>query len=258
MNYKLLADTAMLAGEIMLISGAETYRVEDTMSRILRTSGLERTEAFVTPTGIFLCLDDAAIDGITLVKRVDNRVTNIAHIYETNNVSRNLCSGIISVEEAFLELKSIKTRKQYGNYLIYPCTVVGSSAFTILLGGDLLNSIIAGLNGGFIVLVTILTMKLNINTFIKNLTASVLIAFNSMLFLHFMGRYIQLDALIGGSIMPLLPGVAITNAIRDTLQGDYMSGGARAIESFVLAASSAVGIGIGIAVYSALAGGINL
>ncbi len=258
MNYKLLADTAMLAGEIMLISGAETYRVEDTMSRILKTSGLEKTEAFVTPTGIFLCLDDTAIDSITLVKRVDNRVTNIAHIYETNNVSRNLCSGIISIEEAYLELKRIKTRKQYSNYLIYPCTVVGSSAFTILLGGDLLNSIIAGLNGGFIVFVTILTMKLNINTFIKNLTASVLIALNSMIFLHYMGSYIQLDALIGGSIMPLLPGVAITNAIRDTLQGDYMSGGARAIESFVLAASSAVGIGIGIALYSYLSGGIIL
>jgi uncharacterized membrane protein YjjP (DUF1212 family) len=73
-----------------------------------------------------------------------------------------------------------------------------------------------------------------------------------------MGSYIQLDALIGGSIMPLLPGVAITNAIRDTLQGDYMSGGARAIESFVLAASSAVGIGIGIALYSCLTGGAIL
>ena len=31
MNHKLLLDTAVLAGEIMLCSGAETYRVEDTM-----------------------------------------------------------------------------------------------------------------------------------------------------------------------------------------------------------------------------------
>ncbi len=79
-----------------------------------------------------------------------------------------------------------------------------------------------------------------------------------MIFLHVFGTAIQLDALIGGSIMPLLPGVAITNAIRDTLQGDYVSGSARAIESFVLAASSAVGIGIGIAAYSFVVGGINL
>lgn len=258
MNYKLLVDIAMMAGEIMLLGGAETYRVEDTMSRILKISGLEKTETFVTPTGIFLCLDDSSIDAITQIKRVDNRVTNIANIYEVNNVSRDLCGGKISLEEAYERLKQIKNEKQYRDLLIYICTVIGSAAFTILLGGNLLNSIIAGLNGGLIVLVLVLTKKLRITTFIKNLSASVLIAVNSMIFLHQFGTAIQLDALIGGSIMPLLPGVAITNAIRDTLQGDYVSGGARAIEAFVLAASSAVGIGIGIGVYTFVTGGIRL
>lgn len=258
MNYKLLVDTAMLAGEIMLIGGAETYRVEDTMSRILKTSGMEKTETFVTPTGIFLCLDDKSIDAITQIKRVDNRVTNISHIYETNNVSRDLCSEKISLEEAYLKLKSIKGTSQYSDLATYLCTFIGSAAFTILLGGDGLNSVIAGLNGGLIVLILILTKKLKINTFIRNLTSSILIAVNSMIFLYIFGTSIQLDALIGGSIMPLLPGVAITNAIRDTLQGDYVSGTARAIEAFVLAASSAVGIGIGIAAYSFVIGGITL
>jgi uncharacterized membrane protein YjjP (DUF1212 family) len=117
---------------------------------------------------------------------------------------------------------------------------------------------IAGLNGGLIVVVLITTKNLKINTFIKNLISSILIAFNSMIFLHYYSTAIQLDTLIGGSVMPLLPGVAITNAIRDTLQGDYMSGGARAIEAFVSATSTAAGIGIGIAFYSYIAGGILL
>ncbi|MFV0343493.1 MAG: threonine/serine exporter family protein [Anaerocolumna sp.] len=258
MNYKLLVDTAMLAGEIMLIGGAETYRVEDTMSRILKISGLEKTETFVTPTGIFLCLDDISIDGISQLKRVDNRVTNISHVYEANNVSRDLCNGKITVEEAYQRLKGIRGNRQYNDFIINLCTFIGSAAFTILLGGDGLNSVIAGLNGGLIVLMVILTKKLKISTFIRNLTSSILIAVNSMIFMHFFGTAIQLDALIGGSIMPLLPGVAITNAIRDTLQGDYVSGSARAIESFVLAASSAVGIGIGMAAYAFVTGGIAL
>ena len=54
---------------------------------------------------------------------------------------------------------------------------------------------------------------------------------------------------ITSSIMPLVPGVAITNAIRDTLQGDYMSGGSRAMEAFVSAAGIAVGIGIGLMLF---------
>lgn len=258
MNYKLLVDTAMLAGEIMLIGGAETYRVEDTMCRILKISGLEKTETFVTPTGIFLTLGDSNMDSITVVKRVDNRVTNISNIYETNNISRNLCDGKITLEEAYTSLKKIKENKQCKRVVNYVCTMIASLSFTILLGGDWFNSIIAGLNGGLIVLVMLLTHKVKINTFIKNLVSSILVAFNSMIFLHHYGTAISLDTLIGGSVMPLLPGVAITNAIRDTLQGDYVSGGARAIEAFVSAASTAAGIGIGMAFYSIMAGGIAL
>ena len=46
--------------------------------------------------------------------------------------------------------------------------------------------------------------------------------------------------------MPLVPGVALTNAIRDILQGDYISSCARIIEAFMIAASVAIGVGAGI------------
>ena len=51
MDYKLLLDTAVMAGELMLANGAETYRVEDTMQRMLELSGLKTAEAFVMVTG---------------------------------------------------------------------------------------------------------------------------------------------------------------------------------------------------------------
>ena len=58
---------------------------------------------------------------------------------------------------------------------------------------------------------------------------------------------VNMDTVIISSIMPMVPGVAITNAIRDTLRGDYISGGARALEAFVTAAAVAIGVGAGIA-----------
>ena len=67
--------------------------------------------------------------------------------------------------------------------------------------------------------------------------------------LHVLKIPIALDVVISGSILPLVPGVAITNAIRDTLQGDYLSGGTRAIEAFVMATSIAIGIGLGLAAF---------
>ena len=73
MDYKLLMNTAILAGETMLKSGAETYRVEDTINRILKTSNAQTVETVVLMTGIFVTLDDSGIDPITVNKRVHAR-----------------------------------------------------------------------------------------------------------------------------------------------------------------------------------------
>ena len=65
MDYRLLMDTAVLAGEIMLSSGAETYRVEDTIAHMLKMANLKHTHVFVTATGFFATLSDPNMDAIT-------------------------------------------------------------------------------------------------------------------------------------------------------------------------------------------------
>ena len=67
---------------------------------------------------------------------------------------------------------------------------------------------------------------------------------------------VNLELVVAGTAMPLLPGVAITNAIRDTLQGDYVSGAARVMEAFVRAVSCAVGIGVGLYLGNLASGGV--
>lgn len=110
-RYRLLMDTALLAGKIMLQSGAETYRVEDTICRILHTSGLETAETFATVTGLFVTLADPSIDAITKITRVSEKQSNLSQVYEVNDVSRRLCCGVISVEEAYQELLRIKDKR---------------------------------------------------------------------------------------------------------------------------------------------------
>ena len=56
MDYKLLLDTAVMAGEILLESGAETWRVEDTMLRMLRMSGLKTADVLALTTGFVVTL----------------------------------------------------------------------------------------------------------------------------------------------------------------------------------------------------------
>ena len=117
MDYKLLIDTAALAGMIMLENGAEIYRVEETIDYMLKTSGLKTTQAFVVSTGFMISLDDPSIDALTVVRRVDRGATNL----NRNNIIRG---GIFAVK-AFKEesvsvvvkgyMHSIRWAFLYGN-----------------------------------------------------------------------------------------------------------------------------------------------
>lgn len=248
-------DTALLAGQIMLKSGAETYRVEDTICRILQTSGLETAETFATVTGLFVTLADPSIDAITKITRVSEKQTNLSQVYDVNDISRRLCSGVITVEEAYQELLRIKDKKEYPISMVYIGIIMTSTFFTLLLGGGILASALSAINGLWIVACRHITGRVKLNNFITDMLSSFIIAVATMFYAHLLDNSVIVEIIIVGSIMPLVPGVAITNAIRDTLQGDYLSGGSRAIEAFVIAACIAVGIGVGLAFGVAVIGG---
>jgi uncharacterized membrane protein YjjP (DUF1212 family) len=249
MNYELLVNTAVLAGEIMLSGGAETYRVEDTIIRILKMSGLAVTETVATTTGINVTLSDPSINTITYIKRVSIRNTNLERIYEVNEVSRRFCSQQMTLEEANQRLHSIRNMQTYRRYIIYLCMVMTAAFFTVLYGGNEVDFAIGALNGGILALFSFLFSKVRVNLFIHNMVSALLVTISSALFLRYFPTSIHITILLSGSITPLVPGVAITNAIRDTFQGDYMSGGARAIEAFVAATAISVGVGVGLALF---------
>lgn len=124
---RVVAETAMLAGETMLIAGAEISRVEDTMNRILDYSKCESHTAFVLATGITLTLDsDEGL--ITMSKRVPERTTNINRIYLINNVSRALSAGKMDIYEAYSEIKKIRDVRQFTG-ILYGLSFVGVALF---------------------------------------------------------------------------------------------------------------------------------
>lgn len=249
MNYKKLVEMALLAGEIMLASGAETYRVEDTIMHILRVSGFETTEAIVTGMAIFVTLADEEEHTISSVKRVGGRATDLGKVYKVNTVSRQFCAGQMSLEDAYQELKQIKASSAYGSFQKFMGNVGTVMFFAVLLGGSQYDFAFATINGLIIAFCLYELEKIRMNGFFTNVISACVVAITSTFFQQVLKAPIALDVVISGSILPLLPGVAITNAIRDTLQGDYMSGGARAIEAFVMATSIAIGIGIGLTLF---------
>lgn len=245
MDYKMLADTAMLAGEIMLCSGAETYRVEDTMNHILKTSNIESTQAIAMMTGLLVTLNDSSMpQPVTLMRRVSERSTNISNIMRVNDISRRYCEGKISLEEAYKELQLAKG-KQYKRTLYNLATVGIAVGFTIMFGGSLRDVIAATIVGSALACVITLGKIMKVNSIIINVLSGMGISMLAVVIQKYLLHDIATDIVIVGSIMPIVPGVAITNAIRDTLQGDYLSGSARILEALLTAIAIAVGAGLG-------------
>lgn len=146
MDYKLLLDTAVFAGEILMKSGAETYRVEDTMYRILNKSNLRTVEVLVMMTGFVATLDDPSIDSLTVVKRITSRGTNLDMIDKVNRVSREFCADRISLKEAFRKMKTLRTEPQVIRKNLLSMTAI-TGGFAIMYGGTPQEAAVAALAG---------------------------------------------------------------------------------------------------------------
>lgn len=155
MDDKSIANMAVLAGEIMLRSGAETYRVEDTIKHILDTAGTAETESLVMLTGIIVTIDRPGEEAVTVMRRVHDRGTNMHRIVEVNEISRKYCAGELSAEETWEKLKSIKGR-QYTVWMYNLATVLVPAGFAPLFGGGIRETAAAAAVG--IVLAVLMTI----------------------------------------------------------------------------------------------------
>jgi len=255
---KKIFELALAIGETMLRNGAETFRVEDTIIRILQTSGCQVCESFVTPTGIFATLDDPSMDTLTYVKRVQTRTVHLDKVTIANQLSRSYCEGHINIEVAMMQLKAIKSESSYSGKMFVFASSVASACFALVFGGVYMDAIGALIVGFVVGVIHLLLNKLTVSKFFIDLICGMLIAIIGIALYDWFHVGIHFELIIAGAIMPFVPGVAITNAIFDTIQGNLLSGISRTVEAFNIAASIAIGIGVVLKVYSVLIGGVIL
>ena len=143
-------------------------------------------------------------------------------------------------------MKALRGVRRYPFWVIALCAIVTSVAFTLLLGGGVYDCLFAAFYGVLQVVFLFLNRIIRINRFILNMITAFFVALMTEMLVLVPKLPINQELLIAGSIMPMLPGVALTNALRDTLQGDYMSGTVRTIEAFMVAISIGIGIGAGL------------
>lgn len=243
-----LINLALDAGEIMLASGAETFRVQDTMQRILSVSGKEKIEALAMCTLLMVTLPREDKGPLSMARAVKNRDLNFEKICAVNDMSRAFVSGKISVTEALDHCQEIHHAPNFKFRTRVLGYAISGAGFAFMVGGSvqdfLVSFVIALLMGCTLVSLE----RKKIPFFVAPLMGGLVTGLAACM-AHVLLPATQLDKLIIGTMKVLLPGLALSKAMRDLLEGNLISGNSKVVEVLLIACSIAAGVAVALTLF---------
>lgn len=240
MDYNTLLDLVTDLGYELAMAGAETFRVEESISRCLSAYGV-RADVFAIPN--FLVVTITTEDGhpITRMRRIGGHGNDLDSVEQFNNLSRAICASHPDPKEAKQWLRALRTQKRaYSLPMQYLGCFLGGAGYGLFFGGSWIDSICAGICGMLIGFVNRFLGKRKANSFFQTIASAFLMA----ILAYALGAYgvtSNPDAVTIGALMILVPGLLFTNAMRDIIYGDTNSGINRIVLVVLTAAAIALG-----------------
>ncbi len=239
-------------GRHMIRNGAEMYRVEESVTRIMHAYGFATPEVFAIPASILIGVE---YDGINYTKsvRIHGSGNNLDKLDKLNALCRHVCQESPDIDIAIARMHEIIAEPQYPtwvSYFGYGCVAV---FFTLLFGGNVLDSIVAGLCGMALKCISGVLAPKKVNIFFTNMLSSMILVLIPM-FLGALGFTVHTDRVVIGAIMLLVPGLAITNVMRDVIVGDFLTAVSKLAEVVIVAVALAIGISFAYGVTAYLLG----
>ena len=259
-------EVAYEAGRILLENGAEIFRVEETMSHIAEHFGVKMNEVFVISNGLFASdngendrnrkkglLGHDAAKKYAKIEHVPVKGTRLDLVVEVNQLSREVCEGKYTLAETAAKLEEIRNMKGKSPIILILASGIGAAAFSYLFGGTLRDAAVA-LVAGLVLYALMLFAFKDMSKITKNILGSAVVSV-ICLFGYKLGIGTNLNAMVIGAVMPLIPGVPFVNGIRDIADGDYLSGAIRMLDAMLVFLSIAIGVGVVFLIYHAGFGG---
>lgn len=173
-NCNTLARAVTKAGMILLESGAETYRVEDTMKRICLAYGADVVDAYATPTLLIISFSFQE-ELYHNIKRTQIKSVDLRKIDEVNALSRRIVNGMIPLEECYEQLLEIDNKEHYRDIVMVMAAAICSFGFALFFGGTLKDAIAAFFVGTILKLFTIQLDRIDFSSFFKYLLSAALV-----------------------------------------------------------------------------------
>lgn len=255
MEYHVLLDLATDLGYRLAMAGAETFRIEESIQRLLYAYGVE-CEVFAIPNCLHVSIETADGQAMTRMRRIGYHGNDLDSVERYNSVCRMICAEKPTPQEAVLWLKEAdRRRRSYRLTYFLMAYFTAAFGFCLFFGGSLLDSVFSGFCGVIVGVVNRITDKLHVNQFFSILTAAFLMSLPAYGF-RLLGIVSNADTVIIGSLMLLVPGLLFTNAMRDIIFGDTNSGTNRMVQVFLIAIAIAMGTAVAMNLSVFLWGGI--
>lgn len=243
MENELILSKILEIGEGMLISGGEVSRVEDSITRLCAAYHMKDINVFTITASIVVTVTDEEGKVISQTRRVRKYRTDFTKLERYNALSRELCAHPQNAVYMAQKLETIRQEKMYSRWQDIGAYGLVSATFSVFFGGGLSDAVAAAVVGLFLYFMVDLTRKLEMNYIVSNLLCSFCGGGIAVL-LYQMGIGRSVDKVIIGNIMLLIPGISLTNAIRDMISGDIMSGTSRLCEAVLISIAISLGFTI--------------
>lgn len=240
MDFNQVLSCALNIGEHMLVSGAEVYRVEDCIRRICFAYGAVHVDVFTITSSIVVTMEPPGAQRLTQTRRIERYSTNLDRVHRLNQLSREMCRDRIEYDEFKRRFREIMARKSYPHWVELLSYILIAAAFTVFFGGTWRDALISGFIGAVLKETVFLVGAVRFNHVLSNLIASFVLSLLAYLAVR-LRLADMVDMIVIGNIMLLIPGVALTNSLRDMISGDTMAGILRFIEACILALAIAGG-----------------
>ena len=243
MDYQRILEGILDIGEAMLCSGAENFRLDDTMYRMCKSYGFKRYDVFVIPSNIQITVETPEGEILTQIRHIESTGINYDRLDYMNNLARYVCAHTPDARELHRRYLEVMARKQQPLWVTYLAGVMGGTGFAVFFGCGLTDAVVAVLVSLMIVSVGDWLGKREDNLLIYNL----ILAFLSetvIIGMDFLGIGTHPDRIMIGIVMLLISALSTTNGIREILQRDFLSGLINIMNSVLGAAGIAFGIAI--------------
>lgn len=253
MTAKDLLHITSQIGCMMLEHGAEIYRVEDSIIRIATAYGFntenKTIEVFAIPTSLIITVNDGDEAPVTQMRSIMHRETNLDRVDKLNNLSRFICTEKPDVSVIKRHLEEIKNRKVYKYPIqIISYAVVGAT-FALFFGGWIPDAIAAAVISVIVWFVSNSVNKIKPSVFFESVVCSIVTASLAVIISR-IGLTDGFDKVIIGVSMNLVPGITLTNCMRDFIAGDFLAGMYTLVEALLVAVGMAVGAAAAIALFT--------